>query len=344
MAAIVEAATPQLEHWNISSGVAESEQSRSSTPSQASRQNEKVPVEIKQELGFVMKRPSELLFHQQYLSDEEGLSPIEHDDTLSVEDDSDDCDDVEFDKDLAELAITYEYTAKACTQALIISIKPVRPKMVQVSQPSSPSGKSSPNIPEPSKSEPLRESPALSASSFESHARRSLSSSYSQTRRNSSIPLMESAAEARAVSAVFLPPPGPSPQHSFLDSDPFSKSALPVRSPSTHSRLRSLSKTISFAKLASRKTAESVQSPTTPVKTKESPSKTKENGSRMKLVPRGAGEREPVLQLPEFPGMLDDEAPAAPLSATFARKPWPERTDSKEKGSKLKKRKSLVFG
>ena len=337
MATIFEAPTPQLEHWTFPSSVTGLEQSRSSTPSKATRQSEKVPVEIKQVLGFGMKREPEPIHCQQYLSDEEGLSPVEHDDTLSV-DYSDEYDDVEFDEDLPELAITYEYTAKACTKALIVSIKPVRPKMVDLP---SPSEKSSASFNNNSKPPSPRDSPIEPTPLLESQGRRSMSSSYSQTRRYSSVPLMESAAEARAVSAVFLPSSVVSSQHSFLNSDPFQTPMLPTRTPSTHSRLRSLSKTISLAKLTSRKSVEAVKSPTTPVKT---PVKQKEASPRTKLVARGANEREPVLQLPDFPDEPNKRASKVPLSPYPTGKPWPERTDSKEKQSRLKKRKSLVFG
>ncbi|KAF2232781.1 hypothetical protein EV356DRAFT_236106 [Viridothelium virens] len=336
MTTIVEAASPQLEHWTFPSTMATTNASRSSTSSTSRRDSEKVPVGLKQELGFGMKRDSESILHHQYLSDEEGLSPTEHGDTLSVEEDSDDFDDIEFDENLLELATTYEYTAKACTEALVISMKPVRPTMVEVSLHSS-TEKSS-RSDSPSKPSSRHDSPMELSSDFEKVARRSMSSTYSQSKRFSSIPLMESAAEARAVSAVFLPPSGPSPHPSFLDSDPFSTTSLPQRPSSTsHSRLRSLSKTISIAKFATRKSNDGVKSPTTP-------SKPKDGASRLKLVPRGANEREPVLQLPEFPDKSDDQIPSTSLERSATPGQWPDRSDSRPSKPKLRKRKSLVFG
>lgn len=337
MATIVEAASPHVEQWAFSSGMTTSQRPRSSAPLKAPSETEKVPIELKQELGFGVKRDSESLLHQHYLSDEEGLSPVEHGDTLSIEDDSDDCDDIDFDEDLPELAISYEYNAKACTEALVISIKPVRPKVVDVSL-SSPTEKSPSANDSMTKLDARHDSPVEPSSSFEKHVRNSMSSSHSSAKRLSSVPLMESAAEARAVSASFLPPSGSSGQPSFLDSDPFStRSPTPRPHSSTHSRLRSLSKTISIAKLATKKPSDAARSPTTPVKTKES-------GSRMKLVPRGANEREPVLELPEFPGELDITVPSLQSNINGTHKHWPERTDSKPRQPKLRKRKSLVFG
>ena len=342
MTSIVVAQSPSLEHWTFPSTVptmATSMQSRISTSSEAFRRSEKVPVELKHELGFGMKTDRESLLHQQYLSDEEGLSPIEHEDTLSVEEDSDDYELVDFDENLAELAITYEYTAKACTEALVVSIKPVRPRMVDVSH-SSFSVKSPTDNKTLSKSSSLHDSPVEPISTSERHARRSLSSSHSSAKRLSSVPLMESAAEARAVSAVYFPPSGTSGHPSFLDSDPFSrKSPVPRPASSTHSRLRSLSKTISIAKFAAKKPNDAIRSPTTPAKMSEA-------GSRMKLVPRGAGERAPVLQLPDFPDELDSGMAGASLDRSDTQKYWPERIDSKERRPKpkLRKRKSLVFG
>ena len=331
----METSSPQFEHWAFHSRVPSSVRSGSSTPSKPPRQ-EQAPVELKQAFGLGIKRDSESLRHQQYLSDEENLSPIEHDDTLSVDDDSDEFDGIDFDEDLPELATTFEYTAKACTKALVISIKPVRPKMVDVSP--SLLEKSFPSVKSLSRPFSPRDSPIEPVSKGEDNVRRSLSNAYSHTRRHSSVPLMESAAEARAVSAVFLPSPASSSQPAFLGTDPFSTSTAPRLQPAAHSRLRSLSKTISITKLGAKKSSDATKSPTTPT------TNTREGAPRMKLVPRGANEREPILQLPEFPDELDDGSSITPSDGSGSRRNWPERTDSKERRPKLKKRKSLVFG
>ncbi|KAI9712403.1 MAG: hypothetical protein M1820_001616 [Bogoriella megaspora] len=341
MATVVEAVTPPLTHWTFPRASGSS--GRSSMVSKDTRDADKAPAELKQQFGLGAKQDSESLLNQQYLSDEEGLSPIENDDTLSIDDDSDDFDEIEFADDLPELATTFEYTAKACTEALVISIKLVKPKVVEVSIPS-PTEKSPPRGcvgPEPnteSKSTEHKDTPIEQVSTFDAVRRRSLSSVQSrpESRRYSFAPLMESAAEARAMSAMFLPSGRSSANPSFLETDPFASAPAPARSPSTtQSRLRSLSKTISIAKLSSKKANDAAQSPTTPRTPVKSPT-----NLRMKLVPRGAGEREPILQLPDFPESENDTAP----DVSRTKQQWPARTDSKEKLSKLRRRKSLVFG
>lgn len=124
-------------------------------------------------------------------------------------------------------------------------------------------------------------------------------------------------------SAYFGPPSqSPSSSHSFLNSDPFSDGVTSAASPtikpgSAHKRLRSISRSLALAKIAISKPKSTMpsDSPLTTPRTPMSPDMPKSAGVavRRKLVPRGANEREPILELPPVPAEVGRSTEVLPM-------------------------------
>ncbi|KAF2841333.1 hypothetical protein M501DRAFT_1014138 [Patellaria atrata CBS 101060] len=337
----------QLQQWSFNKPYGRGERSDSAATSPDPEDVERLRITPgATELNEALEK--ETLFQERYMSSEEDLSPGE----LSSWDSEDD-DDIsihegeEFSMAKETLSTESSYRRKNGDLAIVISMVSVgKPKVVDV--PLSPipdfrpcrssslanampvlripgsrlstisiSSPTSPRRPSTARAFPIQ-------SSFSSEIPSPLASELSQEEEEPiTSPIVQEESRPKNRNSTHIPIRVDIP--SFLDSDPYAsrigafpnslRSSKTESSPkSPHKRLRSISKSLSLAKIAIAQKVEGRSNPKTPL-TPATPSSSFSSPympkNRQRMVARGANEREPTLELPPFPDETDGDTEAS---------------------------------